>query len=68
MRRLLLALCLSSACGAGGPPPRPDAALPSCAAVGCPERPSGDPKVWTPCTGDTCYCPAGDGGSVACVP
>lgn len=65
--RTVLALVLASACSrAPRPPAQPDAALPSCAAAGCPARPSGDPRTWTPCEAEVCYCPIGNGRAVAC--
>lgn len=29
---------------------------PSCADLGCPMEPSGDPHQWAPCESDLCYC------------
>ena len=69
MRALVLAL-LVAACGVDGVPAPPDAALPTCAAVGCAEAPSGDPRAWTPCdtTSAACYCPIGGWRVAACGP
>lgn len=39
----------------------------SCADLGCPVAPSGTPDVWTPCTGNQCWCWAIDGVSERCV-
>jgi hypothetical protein len=35
-----------------------DDATPSCAALGCPTEPSGNPELWEPCNDTTCWCGA----------
>jgi hypothetical protein len=35
-----------------------DDATPSCAALGCPTAPSGNPELWEPCVDATCWCGA----------
>lgn len=42
----------------------------SCAELGCPVAPSGNPNTWIPCTTVVCYCRAADSDTVmtACVP
>ena len=65
--KLLFLFCVAACISRG--PSRPDAALPSCASLGCPDKPSGDPHVWEPCSTDVCYCPVGSAGSAAeCSP
>lgn len=31
---------------------------PSCAALGCPTEPSGNPELWEPCADTMCWCGA----------
>lgn len=40
--------------------------LPACADLGCPNAPSGDSSIWTPCDSDECFCVV-DSEPVACV-
>lgn len=32
--------------------------VPSCAALGCPIEPSGNPELWEPCADTMCWCGA----------
>ena len=51
MMKTILFLLVLSSCGCG------DDALPSCADLGCPHRPSGSPEIWEPCpSGEVCWC------------
>jgi len=61
MKRLIFVLLALVGCD--------DAELPSCADLGCPLRPSGDPGTWEPCEGDVCFCfVAPPELAVACTP
>lgn len=33
-----------------------EAPLPRCETLGCPLAPSGTDGLWSPCTGEVCYC------------
>lgn len=67
MTRAWLARCAFAVASLAGCDVDDPAPTPTCAALGCPDAPSGSPEHWEPCAADECYCPTDDGEALACA-
>jgi hypothetical protein len=68
MRFALIVILSMTACLPVASPSEPDTstadqadeqlppATPTCASLGCPYAPSGNPSIWAPCSGNYCWC------------